>query len=280
MKVFVRIGLAIGVLLVTLAGALLAVRKPASELAREKPIENKTVADEDQRLQQAAESALGERNGAIVVIDVQTGRIRAVVNPQLAFQQASPPGSTIKPFTALAALNAGIIDERSRTKCRERYRRANVNAVCSHKRNLEPLSPTEAIAYSCNYYFATLGERLEEDDLTNTLSDFGFGRTTGINHAEETAGVLLRNGWGPENAIGEGRTLQVTPIQLLTAYAALGNGGHLLQPSLASNDDFAAHVRGDIKIDDTERKIILNGMRGAIIYGTAEKSTLSSLPSY
>ena len=280
MKVFIRSGLVLGVLLAALAGALLAVRKPTGGLTREKPIENKTVAEEDQRLQQAAESALGERDGAIVVMDVQTGRIRAVVNPQLAFQQASPPGSTIKPFTALAALHAGIIDEKSRTKCRERYRRAGVNAVCSHKRHLDPLNPTEAIAYSCNYYFATVGERLKDDDLTNTLSGFGFGRTTGINHAEETAGVLLRSGWGPENAIGEGRTLQVTPIQLLTAYATLANGGHLLQPSLASDTEFTSHVRAEVKIDDAERKIILNGMRGAIIYGTAEKSTLSSLPAY
>ena len=280
MKIFVRIGLVIGVLLVALAGALLAMRKPVNEAPREKAIENKTAADEDRRLQEVAEAALGERDGAIVVIDVQTGRIRALVNPQLAFQQASPPGSTIKPFTALAALHAGIIDEKSRTKCRERYRRAGVNAVCSHKRNLEPLNPTEAIAYSCNYYFATVGERLKEDDLTQTLSDFGFGRATGINHAEETAGVLLRSGWGPENAIGEGRTLQVTPIQLLTAYAALANGGHLLQPSMASDSDFTAHVRSEVKIDDGERKIILNGMRGAITFGTAEKANLNSLPAY
>ena len=280
MKIFVRIGLVIAVLLVALAGALLAVRKPANEPAREKPVANKTVEEEDKRLQEVAESALGERDGAIVVIDVQTGRIRALVNPRLAFQQASPPGSTIKPFTALAALHAGVIDEKSRTKCRERYRRAGVNAVCSHKRNLEPLNPTEAIAYSCNYYFATVGERLKEDDLTNTLSDFGFGRATGINHAEETAGVLLRSGWGPENAIGEGRTLQVTPIQLLTAYAALANGGHLLQPSMASDLDFSPRVRGEVKIDDAERKMLLNGMRGAILYGTAEKANLNSLPAY
>jgi stage II sporulation protein D len=280
MKVLVRIGLVIAVLLVALAGALVAMRKPANERPREKPVENKATAEEDKRLQELAESALGERDGAIVVIDVQTGRIRALVNPQVAFQQASPPGSTIKPFTALAALHAGVIDEKSRTKCRERYRRAGVNAVCSHKRNLEPLNPTEAIAYSCNYYFATVGERLKEDDLTQTLSDFGFGRPTGINHAEETAGVLLRSGWGPENAIGEGRTLQVTPIQLLTAYAALANGGHLLQPSLASDSDSTPRVRSEVKIDDTERKIILNGMRGAIMYGTAEKANLNSLPAY
>jgi stage II sporulation protein D len=281
MKVVIRVGLAICVLLVALAGALLAMRKPATDpQPRERSVENKTSAEEDRRLQEAAEATLGERDGSIIVIDVQTGRIRAVVNPRLAFQQAFPPGSTIKPFTALAALHAGVIDQNSRTKCREHYRHAGMNAVCSHKRNLEPLNPTEAIAYSCNYYFATVGERLKEEDLTRTLSDFGFGRPTGINHAEETAGVLLRSGWGPENAIGEGRTLQVTPIQLLTAYAALANGGHLLQPSLASDAEFVARARSEVKVDAAEREMLLKGMRGAITFGTAEKANLSSLPAY
>src|SRR5688500_7108611 len=245
MKIAVRIGLAVCVLLIALAGALLAMRKPPGDPVREAATSKNSAEEEDKRLQQAADAALGQRDGAIVVIDVQTGRIRAVVNPRLAFQHAFPPGSTIKPFTALAALRAGIVDQNSRTKCREHYRRKGVDAVCSHERNLPPLNTTEAIAYSCNYYFATLGERLKEDDLTRTLSDFGFGRPTGVNGAEETAGVLLRSGWGPENAIGEGRTLQVTPIQLLTAYVALTNGGHLLQPAVGSDAGFTSRVRSE-----------------------------------
>src|ERR1043166_5214890 len=68
-------------------------------------------------LQSVATAALGDREGAIVIIDPQTGRIRAAVNPEFASQRALPPGSTIKPFTALTALRAGIIDENSRTRC-------------------------------------------------------------------------------------------------------------------------------------------------------------------
>ncbi|HEU4769399.1 MAG TPA: SpoIID/LytB domain-containing protein [Pyrinomonadaceae bacterium] len=228
-------------------------------------------------LQQIAESALGPREGTVVVIDVQTGRVRAVVNPRMALQTAFPPGSTIKPFTALAALRAGVIDANSRTLCREHYRHEDVTAVCSHDRNLKPLNPTEAIAYSCNYYFATVGERLDENDLIRTLEEFGFGRPTGINNPDESAGSLLRKDWRPENAIGEGRTLQVTPIQLLTAYAALVNGGRLLQPSIGSDD--APRVRYNLRLTDAEREIIVEGMRGAVRYGTAEKAHLDSLPA-
>ena len=281
MKLTIRISLAVCLLLITLAGALLAVRKPAVDPVSEKPVANYAAeADEDKRLQQAADEALGQRDGAIVVIDLQTGRVRAAVNPRLAYQSASPPGSTIKPFTALAALRAGIIDENSRTLCREHYRHDGANAVCSHERNLQPLNPTEAIAYSCNYYFATVGERLKEDDLARTLSDFGFGRITGLEHEEETSGVLLRTGWGPENAIGEGRTLQVSPIQLLTAYAALVNGGHLVKPEVAAAGDCSPRIRSETPIDERERKILLGGMRGAIVFGTAEKAKLDSLPVY
>ena len=281
MKIVVGIGIGVCLLLIVLSGALLA-GPTSSDRPADQPatVGATNTAEEDIRLQQAAEAALGERDGTIVVLDLQTGRIRAVVNPRIAFHQASPPGSTIKPFTALAALRAGIIDENSRTLCREHYRQKGVDAVCSHDRNLQPLNTTEAIAYSCNFYFATVGERLKEDDLIRTLSDFGFGRPTGINRAEETAGVLLRTGWGPENSIGEGRTLQVTPIQLLTAYAALANGGHLLQPSVAANSEFTRRVRSDVAIDARERDLLLDGMRGAIAFGTAEKANLDSLPSY
>ena len=280
MKIAIGVGVCICVLLIALSRALLAGPTSSPAPAPAVTARASSAAEEDKRLQHAAESALGQRDGSIVVIDVQTGRIRAIVNPQLAFQHAFPPGSTIKPFTALAALQTGVIDSNSRTKCHEHYRRKGVNAVCSHERKLPPLNTPEAIAYSCNYYFATVGEQLKEDDLTRTLSEFGFGRPTGIGGAEEAAGVLLRTGWGPENAIGGGRTLQVTPIQLLTAYAALANGGHVLQPAAASETAFAPRVQSEVAIDEAQRKMLIGGMRGALIFGTAEKADLDSLATY
>ena len=55
----------------------------------------------DDQWQSAAEAAMTDREGALIVIDPQSGRLRAVVNPRIAFSQAYPPGSTIKPFTVL-----------------------------------------------------------------------------------------------------------------------------------------------------------------------------------
>src|SRR5215213_3842615 len=226
-------------------------------------------------LQSVATAALGQREGAIIVIDPQTGRIRALVNPTLAFQHAFPPGSTIKPFTALAALRAGVIDEDSRTRCREEHK--DEVEACSHPRDLPPLNPSEAIAYSCNYYFAKTGERIKANDLAQTLAEFGFGQPAGIDAEEEAQGAIVRAKWQPNSAIGEGEFIQTTPLQLLMAYTALLNGGRLLTPQLGPS---APQVRSQVEIEVAERAIILAGMRGAVRFGTAEKAGLSSLPAY
>src|SRR2546422_8153743 len=157
----------------------------------------------DQRLAHAATAALGERRGTIIVMDPQTGRVRAVVNSQIAFEENLPPGSIIKPFTALAGLTSGLIDEDSRTLCGEKYSHEGFQTVCSHPRDLAPLNPTEAIAYSCNYYFGKVGERLNEASFVSTLSEFGFGKSSGISPGAEAQGKLPRNGWHSQYAIGE-----------------------------------------------------------------------------
>ncbi|HEV7473381.1 MAG TPA: SpoIID/LytB domain-containing protein [Pyrinomonadaceae bacterium] len=234
----------------------------------------------DGRLQRAAILALGERRGTVIVMDPQTGRVRAVVNRELAFEENLPPGSTIKPFTALAALRSGVINEDSRTLCREKYSHEEFHTTCAHPRDLPPLNPTDAIAYSCNYYFGKVGESLGEADFDATLDQFGFGKASGINAARESQGLLRRNQWHTQNAIGEGDYLRATPIQLIDAYATLVNGGRLFTPRIAPPAGFVPEVRANVAINREHRSLILKGMRGAVRYGTAETATLYSLPAY
>ena len=215
-------------------------------LSRDPPPREILHVREDTRLQAIATAALGNREGAIVIVDPQTERLLAVANPKLAFESAFPPGSTIKPFTTLALMRAGVITAGTRIRCRHKYKRTDVVDGCSHPRNLAPFNPGEALAYSCNYYFATLGERLEEDHVSSLFTDFGFEQ-------------IARGKWQPESAVGEGGFLQVTPMQLAMAYAALFNGDQVLPQ---------------------ERAILLAGMRGAVTFGTAEKAELDSLPSF
>ncbi|MDQ2855063.1 MAG: penicillin-binding transpeptidase domain-containing protein, partial [Acidobacteriota bacterium] len=230
----------------------------------------------DEALQRTAVDALGQQEGTIIVVDPQTGRVRAIANQQVAFETSYAPGSTIKPFTALAALRAGLIDKNSTTLCRERYSHSDFHTVCAHPRDLPPFNPAEAIAYSCNYYFGTLGERLSEGVLSDTLSSFGFGKATSPGDDHNHVGQLLRGKNDPRNALGEGDHLQATPIQLIMAYAALVNGGHLLVPSVAASSEFQVSERAQLQIAPEHRAIIMAGMRGAVVYGTAARAGLNS----
>ena len=254
----------------------------------------------DAVLQEAATTALGNREGAIIVMDPQSGRVRAVVNPQLAFQQALMPGSTMKPFTALAALRAGLINEDSRTVCPGRFTGLGFSLPCVHDDHLPPFTPSQAIAYSCNYYFASLGQRLGRDRLIETVRGFGFGQPAGAGENEEVAGTVRpcqtgnsarirtqesnhaseQSDCDAREAIGESDQIQVTPVQLLAAYAALVNGGHLFQVRVADANAFQPVERTLVNISEQHRAIIIEGMRGAVRYGTARSAKLASLPLY
>jgi SpoIID/LytB domain protein len=251
----------------------------------------------DSALQQAAEDALGNRQGSIIVMDAQTGRVRAAVNPEGAYAQAMMPGSSIKPFTSLAALRAGLIEADSRTVCPGRFTGLSFSLPCVHANHLPPFNPSQAIAHSCNYYFATLGQRLGPDKLIQTLRQFGFGQPSGLNsreanglvkpcevgdvarmrsiesnHASQQADCAARE------ALGESDYIQVTPIQLLTAYAALLNDGHLFQPQAANADGLQPIKRSRINVSPEERRVVVEGMAGAIRYGTARGARLDVVP--
>src|SRR5260370_173380 len=77
----------------------------------DRPTTNPDETEIDSVLRDAAAAALGQREGTIIVMDAHSGRLRALVNPKTAFTEAAMPGSTMKPFTALAALRAGLIDQ-------------------------------------------------------------------------------------------------------------------------------------------------------------------------
>lgn len=233
----------------------------------------------DAALERAALDALGEREGTILVMDAQTGRLRAVVNPRLAFEQAFPPGSAIKPFTALAAMRAGLIDAETRKLCPTHYSREGFDIACTHPKQSAPLDLAHALAFSCNYYFATVSERLSAGAFDTTLVSFGFGERTGVNATNESAGALRHTELKAGDALGEGSRLLVTPVQMASAYAALTNGGHLYRPQRAAAKDFNSKLSARLSITAAHRSILINGMRGATSYGTAASAGLSRLPA-
>ena len=257
--------------------------EPLAEVAevaekKEKPAEN--AADVDRALEEAAREALGDREGAVLVMDPHIGRLRAVVNPRLAFEQAFPPGSTIKSFTALAAMRSGLIDRESRTLCRGRFTGDGIDVVCSHPRSKAPFNLAQALGYSCNYFFATLSGRLSFNAFKSTLAGAGLGAKTGVNAGGESAGSLRDTDFRVRDLLGEGDNLLVTPIQLLTAYCALMNGGHVFRPQVSDAEQFVPDERTRLHIQASHRTALIEGMRGAVVYGTAEKAGLNSLPAF
>jgi len=262
----------------------------------ERPAADPDETEIDSVLQDAATAALGRREGTIIVMDAQSGRVRALVNPTTALTEAAMPGSTMKPFTALAALRAGLINEESRTVCPGRFTGLDFSLPCVHADHLPPFTPSQAIAYSCNYYFATLGQKLGRDKLIETLRPFGFGQPGGLNR--EVAGTLRpcetgnsariqsahhasqQSDCDAREAIGESDHIQVTPMQLLVAYTALVNGGHLLQPRIGNDNQDGKIERATIDISAPHREVITEGMAGAVRYGTARSAHLDSLPLY
>src|SRR5205823_364709 len=92
------------------------------------------------------------------------------------------------------------------------------------------------------------------------------------NHVSEQADCAAREG------VGESNHIQATPIQLLTAYTALVNGGHLYQPQIGPAENFSPVERSSINIASSHRAIITEGMAGAVRYGTARTAKLDQLP--
>jgi SpoIID/LytB domain protein len=221
-----------------------------------------TYAQTDATWQRAAEDALGRREGAVIVLDAQSGRTLAVVNTGLAFEQKLPPGSTVKPFVALAALRAGLVKGDSRLRCGSPYARNGYQASCVHPRHLPPLDAREALGHSCNFYFGKLGERLTPQQFRAGLSAFGLAENLAV------------RAWHPRFAIGDSHDIRVRPAQLIAAYAALANGGRLFTIGKAPR------LRANVALTGEQRGILLEGMRETVTDGTARAAELKSLPYY
>ena len=254
-------------------------KRHVSQRTNSTPVARPAAWESDETLQRSAIAALGDREGTIIMIDPQNGRLRAVVNPRLAFEQTFPPGSAVKPFTALAALRMGLLEPESKRLCNGHYVHEDFELICSHPKSRTPFNLAQALSYSCNYYFGHVGERLSAGAFNATLSGFGFGARTGVD-ANESAGVLPRGEWHVRDAVGEGDQLLVTPIQMIMAYSALVNGGHLYRPQLGNVQDSAPREMARFKILPPHRAALIEGMRGAVKYGTAQKAELGALPFY
>ena len=194
-----------------------------------------------------------------------------------ATQGLYPPGSTLKPLTAGAALETGAttLTEKIRDTGRWYYPNdpSHSSAGCWYTPGHGLQNLTEAITNSCNYFFAEMGYRMGMDTLKEYLSAFGLGQSTGIEIGDK-AGTLPENAAGqnqaPWAAFGQANQLY-TPLQLANYIAALVSGGehcsaHLLK-AVKSYDNSevlavgASEPENVIAISDSTLHAVKTGMK-------------------
>jgi cell division protein FtsI (penicillin-binding protein 3) len=146
------------------------------------------------------------------------------------------PGSTMKIFSAAAAIESAGIHPNDIFYCENGAYRIGRNVVHDHKKH-GWLSLQQIVKYSSNIGAVKISEKIGPERLHRTLKKFGFGEKTGIDSPGETAGVLADySRWSDidTGAVAFGHGVSVSALQLATAVAAIANNGVLMKPYIVS----------------------------------------------
>jgi len=189
--------------------------------------------------------------GSVVVIDPLTGAILAMANSpsfnpnafaeapketrrNLGVMEAYEPGSTFKVVTAAAAIERGLVRPEEVIDCGHGQVTIAGQKIRDHK-VFDQLSFADVMAESSNVGAIRVGLRVRPEEFHQTILAFGFGSATGSGLPGDSSGRV----WGPRRwsrvsqaSMSIGQELRATPLQVLRAVAAIGNGGLLPQPHI------------------------------------------------
>lgn len=247
------------------------------------------------------------RSGSIVLLDVRTGEVLAMVsqpsyNPNnrnglhtealrnRSLTDVFEPGSTLKPFTIAAALESGLYQIQETLDTSPGYYRVGGHTIRDH-RDYGVLDLAGIIKKSSNVGASKIALSLESERLWNLYNRLGLGRITGTGFPGEVGGWLATPGGWSEIELATasfGYGLSVTAVQLAKAYAMLGAGGLQRPVSLLRQDaevpgerilsEDVAHkvvrmLEGVTKSDGTGSRARIKGYRVAGKTGTVHKAT-------
>lgn len=226
------------------------------------PAKDDVAQFDDPVVRESAVQALGHRNGSVVAVDPNNGRILSIVNQKLAFSEGFVPCSTIKPVIALAALEEGVITRDSMVRvARRRF-----------------MNLTEAMARSNNPFFEELGRRMGFETVSRYSRLLGLGELAGYNLPAEEPGSFPSEPpqWGGVARMSSfGVGIKITPLQLASLVSTLANGGSMfyLQYPSTQNEarDFSPRVKRQLNIEALLPEL-REGMLAAVLYGTARSS--------
>ena len=280
----------------------------------------------DIRLQQVTEAAFGERRGAVVAIEPSTGGVLALVSkpgfdPNLfvdgidpvywaelnnnidkplnnrAISGTYPPGSTYKPFMALAALQTGKRTPRSTIHDPGYFEFGGRRFRDSKAGGHGTVDLYKSIVVSSDTYYYQVANDMGIDAIAGFMKHFGFGARTGIDLQNEALGVLPSPEWkqarfrrpeqqkwypGETISIGIGQGYNAfTPIQLARAMAALSIGGAVFRPRMVAQVDnprtgerryFEPEQMHEIPVRAEHVEFVKQAMAGVIKEGTGARA--------
>ncbi len=277
----------------------------------------------DIRLQSLIEELFGERRGALVAMDPKTGEILAFVSkptfdPNLfvegidsenwetlnespdkpllnrALRGTYPPGSTYKPFMALAALETGTRTPQQTIYDPGFYMFGNHRFRDDKEGGHGTVNMYQSIVQSCDTYYYMLANDLGVDTIHEQMQRFGFGELTGVDILGEVRGLLPSTDWkrraykradqqkwyaGETISLGIGQGYNnFTVLQLASATATLANDGVKMKPHLVKEVvDILTHAPtattresvGEVIAKASNIAIIKNAMVGVNLEGTS-----------
>lgn len=191
-----------------------------------------------------AVQAHGATSGSVVVLDVQTGEVLAMVNQpgfnpndrsqfrpsryrNRAITDILEPGSSLKPLVVAAAVESGRFSAVSQVNTNPGYLQVGAKRI-EDTQNLGSISFATLLARSSNVGASRLALELEPRQLWDVLTGFGLGRPTASGFPGESAGLLSHHSnWRPisQATLAYGYGISVTPLQLAQAYAVFGASG-------------------------------------------------------
>jgi penicillin-binding protein 2 len=261
----------------------------------------------DLDLQAVAELAMEGKRGAVVALDPRSGEVLAMVsrpafdpnvfttrirvedwkglttdpnNPLMnrAIQAQFAPGSTFKPFVALAGLETGLLDPNSTVNCSGGANWFGTYFHCHTKGGDGVVDLHRGIVRSCDVYFYNAGNKIGIDNIAEYAQLAGIGKKTGIDLPGEAEGLMPSSKWKLRTqrdrwyagdtisvAIGQG-AVTVTPIQLASAIGGLSMGGVWHRPHLVNDPAHPEQPRRAQLNPDNIAKIV-SGMYGVVNEG-------------
>lgn len=203
-------------------------------------------------------AAQGRPDARIVVLDIGSGRLLASSHLKEAARTLSAPGSTLKPLVLYRLVDANHWDPSRRIACKRKLTIDGRKLDCTHPA-ADPMDAREALAWSCNTYFATVGGSLAPGELRALLGPTGLLSETGLVNGEARAAFR-----DPQSADQNRLTLLgvdgvlVTPLELATAYRWLA-----LQ--------LAAHA------DTAAARVVEAGLTDSASFGMAGQASLGGV---